>query len=682
MKKRPSKLVAIIQARLGSNRFPKKVLQKIHNQSLIEILYYRLKKSKLLNEIVFAIPKNTQDDELEKAINEMGAQLFRGSEKDVLKRFFDTAKFYDADHIIRITADCPLIDPQMLDSMIGIFLAGNYDYLSNISPPTFPDGFDIEIFTFEMLDLANKKAIKLSDREHVTPIIKSLLANSSYNFVNDKDCSNYRLTIDQKEDLSYMKSLANIDRNIFDYDFKKIMDLVTDNPNLVILNSHYKRNEGTDMGQGQKLYIRAKQIIPGGNMLLSKRPDNFLPDLWPAYFSRSKECYVWDLDGNKFFDMSLMGVGTNILGYSNPKIDKAVKNIITKGISSTLNCPEEVYLAERMLEINPWADMVRFTRTGGELNAISIRVARAATGRDKIAVCGYHGWHDWYLSANLNKGSLDELLLPGLEPKGVPKSLKGTTLPFFYNNIESLEQILDENKNEIAAVKMEVSRNMPPEPGFLEKIRDLTSQNGIVLIFDECTSGFRETFGGLHQKYNINPDIALFSKALGNGYSICSMVGISSVMEAIQSTFISSTFWTERIGPTAAIATLHEMQESNSWSYITELGKFIQKQWSEISDIHNVKISISGIPALSSFSFNYDKSNLYKTYLTQHMLEHGMLASNAIYSSTTHTKENIKPYLNEIYEVFKIIAKCENEELDINSLLKTGEALKGFARLN
>ena len=156
---------------------------------------------------------------------------------------------------------------------------------------------------------------------------------------------------------------------------------------------------------GQKLYEKAKTLIPGGTMLLSKRPEMFLPHHWPSYFSKAKGCEVWDLDGNKYLDMSIMGIGTNTLGYGNEEVDNAVRSVIDKGNMSTLNCPEEVWLAEKLIEINPWADMVRFARTGGEANAIAIRIARAATGKDKVAICGYHGWHDWYLSANLNKAT-------------------------------------------------------------------------------------------------------------------------------------------------------------------------------------------------------------------------------------------------------------------------------------
>ena len=297
-------------------------------------------------------------------------------------------------------------------------------------------------------------------------------------------------------------------------------------------------------------------------MLLSKRAEMYLPQGWPAYFDRTQGCSIWDLDGREFTDMSLMGVGTNILGYSHPDVDQAVLDTVRKGNLSTLNAPEEVYLAEKLIELHPWADMVRYARSGGEICAIAVRIARAATGKDKVAFCGYHGWHDWYLAANLGEDdSLDGHLLPGLDPNGVPRALAGTSIPFQFNNLEQLTNILRSDP-EIGAIYMEVQRSDPPAPGFLEGVRALATQHNAVLIFDECTSGFRRTLGGMHLHYNVEPDLATFGKTLGNGYAITAVIGRESVMQAAQKTFISSTFWTERIGPTAALATLKVMEET------------------------------------------------------------------------------------------------------------------------
>ena len=435
------------------------------------------------------------------------------------------------------------------------------------------------------------------------------------------------------------------------------------------------------MRTGQDLYKKAKTLIPGGTMLLSKRPEMFLPDNWPSYFSKAKGCKIWDLDNNELLDMSIMGIGTNTLGYGHVEVDNAVLETVKKGNMSTLSCPEEVYLAEKLVEMNPWADMVRFARSGGEANSIAIRIARAASGKDKVAICGYHGWHDWYLSANHNAGdTLSGHLLPGLNPLGVPKTLKDTVLPFHYNNFDELLNLVE--KHEIGVIKMEVIRNFGPEDNFLQKVRDLATQKNIVLVFDECTSGFRETFGGIFKKYGVEPDMAMFGKTIGNGYALTAVVGKKSVMEAAQTSFISSTFWTERIGPTAALATLKVMEDIKSWEIITSIGKKIQEGWKSLALNNGLEIDVAGIPALSTYSFKYEHALAYKTLVTQEMLKKNILASTNFYASIAHKDEFIDRYFDELDKVFSTIKKCENQELKIENLLEGPICHSGFKRLN
>ena len=431
---------------------------------------------------------------------------------------------------------------------------------------------------------------------------------------------------------------------------------------------------------GQDLWLRAQRFIPGGNMLLSKRAEMFLPEHWPAYFSRAKGCRVWDLDERELIDMSIMGIGTNLLGYGHPEVDNAVISTVTSGNMSTLNCPEEVWLAERLVAMHPWAEMVRFARSGGEANSIAIRIARAATGRDTVAICGYHGWHDWYLATNLqNDSGLEEHLLPGLEPNGVPRVLAGTVRPFSFNRLDQLEAIA--NTDDLAAVKMEVQRSAPPDPGFLEGVRALCNARGIVLIFDECTSGFRETFGGLHLKYGVDPDMAMFGKALGNGYAITATIGTREVMEAAQSTFISSTFWTERIGPSAALKTLDVMERERSWERVTAIGLELRRQWQELADRHGLSITHNGLPALTGFAIQSENALKYKTLITQEMLKRGYLAGTSCYTSLAHIKDVVDPYLDHLDAVFELIAYCEAGQC-VDELLEGPVCHSGFRRLN
>lgn len=416
-------------------------------------------------------------------------------------------------------------------------------------------------------------------------------------------------------------------------------------------------------------------------MLLSKRAEMFLPEKWPAYYSKAKGCKVWDLDGNEYQDLSIMGIGTNTLGYGHPEVDASVLETVAMGNMSTFNCPEEVYLAERLCDLHPWADMARFARSGGEANAIAIRIARAAANKQTVAFCGYHGWHDWYLSANLGgEGKLAGHLLPGLEPKGVPASLMGTAVPFEYNRLDQLEALIDQY--EIGVIKMEVSRSAPPAPGFLEGVRALADHYGIVLVFDECTSGFRETYGGLHLKYGIEPDLAVFGKALGNGYAITAVLGRRSVMDYAQSTFISSTFWTERIGPTAALATLDVMERERSWEKITSTGTAILARWKEMASIHNLSLDTFGLPAICGFTFHSDKALQYKTYITQEMLKQGYLASNLIFVSTAHDDRVLGGYFAALEPIFAKIKMFEDGIEAVEANIDGPVAHAGFRRLN
>jgi glutamate-1-semialdehyde 2,1-aminomutase len=673
------RIVAIVQARMGSIRLPDKVMKPIGIIPMIEILLKRLNNSKLLNQIILATSTDTRNKPLVEHVESLGFTCQQGSDLDVLERYVQAAEKSKADVIVRITGDCPLVDPVLVDECITRFKETKVDYCANTSPPTFPDGLDIEVIKFSALKKAAQESTKLSHREHVTPYIRELDFFSKSNYSNNEDFSALRWTVDDQEDFDVTsKVFEHFKPNIY-FSWKEVLALYNNQPQLFAANFQTQRNEGEAMKTGQKLWKRAKKIIPGGNMLLSKRPEMFLPNQWPTYFSKAKGCKVWDLDGNEYIDMSIMGIGTNILGYGHEEVDEAVIKTAKSGNMSTLNCPEEVYLAERLVELHQWSDMVRFARSGGEANAIAIRIARAASGRDKVAVCGYHGWHDWYLSANLgNDKGLDGHLLPGLEPNGVPRNLKGSVFPFNYNNFEELEALV--KIHDIGVIKMEVQRSNVPKDNFLKKVRKLATEREIILIFDECTSGFRETFGGLHKKYEIEPDMAMFGKAMGNGYAITAVIGRREIMEAAQSTFISSTFWTERIGPTAALKTLEVMEREKSWKKITETGGEIKNRWQQLADNHELKISHWGIPALTGFTIESKNALAYKTLVTQEMLSKGYLAGNCVYVCTEHSSEILEGYFEGLDKVFSLINECENGR-NVHELLNDGICHSGFKRL-
>ena len=432
--------------------------------------------------------------------------------------------------------------------------------------------------------------------------------------------------------------------------------------------------------KGIKLWNRAKKIIPGGSQLLSKRSEMFLPDQWPSYYKKAKGVEIWDLDDNRFIDMSYMGIGACILGYSDDGVNAAVKKAIDMGSMATLNCYEEVELAELLLKLHPWAGMVRYTRTAGEALAVAVRIARAYSKRDKIAFCGYHGWHDWYLSANLaDDKNLDGHLLPGLEPNGVPRALKGTSIPFNYNKIEELRNIVEKNKD-IGAIMVEPIRHQEPENDFLGNIRKIANEIDVPLIFDEVTSGWRMNAGGIHEKYKVYPDIVVYGKAMGNGFPMSAVVGREEVMDAAQTSFISSTFWTERIGPVAALATINKMIEKNVPDHLCRIGNLISDGWKKLAEEHSLKISVVGIPPLTTFALNYEDSQAFHTLFTQEMLNRGFLTTKSIYTSYSHTKSHVEKYLENVDEVFNTIKEAIEKD-NVCDLLKGPIAHEGFKRL-
>jgi glutamate-1-semialdehyde 2,1-aminomutase len=411
--------------------------------------------------------------------------------------------------------------------------------------------------------------------------------------------------------------------------------------------------------RGQELYRHARRRIPGGTHVFSKRPEVFLPEQWPNYFSWARGVEVWDLDGNVYTDMSHCGIGAAILGYADPDVNAAVHAAVDAGTVSTLNCPEEVELADLLCELHPWADMVRLARSGGEAMAVAIRIARASTGRDTVALCGYHGWFDWYLAANLAEDhALDGQMMPGLEPRGVPRGLRGSAVPFHYNRVEELEAIAHQHQGRLAAIVMEPVRSATPAPGFLERVREIADASGAVLIFDEITVGFRLTTGGTHLVYGVNPDIAVFAKALGNGYPISAVVGRGAVMEAAQSTFISSTNWTERLGPTAALAMLRKHQQQDVARHLIAMGERVRQGWQAAADETGLSIKISGIAPMAYVALEYANAQALHTLFTQLMLDHGFLAGPAFYAMFAHQETHVERYLAVVHEVFGVLAQA------------------------
>jgi len=450
-------------------------------------------------------------------------------------------------------------------------------------------------------------------------------------------------------------------------------------------NHTSRSSSGPDwsQGTGQRLYRHAKSRIPGGTQLLSKRPEMFLPELWPAYYQKAVGAEVWDLDGNRFLDFTHNGTGSCLLGYADPDVNAAVKAVIDTGSMATLNAPEEVELADLLCELHPWAEMVRYARSGGEAMAIAVRLARAVSGRDKIAFCGYHGWSDWYLAANLAESSaLDGHLLPGLSPRGVPRVLQKTALAFRYNDLAGLEQIMAENKDQVAAIVMEPIRSEMPQPHFLEGVRAIADTHSAVLVMDEITAGFRVAAGGAHLVLGVTPDLAVFAKGISNGYPMAAIIGRSKYMNAAQETFVSSTYWTERVGPAAALATIKKHRQVGLQDLLAERGARVRQIWTHAAAKTNIKVATSGMAPLPAFAFDHPETLALKTLFTQKLLERGYLGSTSVYLTYAHTPALLGQYESAVISVFSEISDLiKDSSRSIASQLQGPVAHSGFTRL-
>lgn len=680
--------VAIIQARMGSSRLPGKVLLEVAGRPILELVVERVLKAERVDSVVVATSTNVRDKAIVSFCREAGYPCFLGDEHDVLDRYYQTALLSSADVIVRITADCPLVDPGVIDQVVGALADGVFDYASNVLPPTFPDGLDVEALSASTLEKLWRETTHEQHREHVTSYItEQPHLFKSINVEHTTDLSALRWTVDHPQDIDYLRRLANF-VEVRDASWLTILEAVKTNPELRQDSSGAVRDEGyhssrEQNGTGQKLYAYAKRNrIPGGTQLLSKRPELLLPDQWPAYYHKAQGASIWDLDGNHFFDLTSNGVGSCVLGYADPEVNHAVHCAVEDGSMTTLNPPQEVYLADVLCELHPWATRVRYCRTGGEAMAIAVRIARASTKKNKVIVFGYHGWSDWYLSANLsNPEALDSLLLSGLRVYGVPEQLKGTNYAFAPDKMDALEEYLNKNPEDLAAIIVEPFRGGPINEDFLRRVQLLCNKHQAVFIIDEITGGFRLCAGGSHLTLEgVQPDIAVLAKGMSNGFAMAAIIGKDQVMDIAEECFISSTYWTERIGPTAALATIAKYRRELVHEHQREVGGYFIKLLQEISSVSQIEISISGMESLIYFSFDEDPTRTYQTYFIQEMLQAGFLASLAFYPTLAHEKPLIDRYAEEATKVLKRLRSFKDVG-EVEANLRGPVVHKGFRRL-
>lgn len=435
--------------------------------------------------------------------------------------------------------------------------------------------------------------------------------------------------------------------------------------------------------KSMSLYQRALKLIPGGTQLVSRRPQRYANGVSPIYWTRAKGARLWDVDGHEYIDW-VSGIAAIILGYCDDAVDDAVREQIGRGTMTSINHELEIELAEELCRTIPCAEMVRYAKCGGEACAIAVRIARGATGRDKILFCGYHGWHDWYLAANLDAdANLNAHLFPGIEPIGVPRVLAGTAIPFPFGDLVALGQLLDDHRGHVAAVIMEPLRSELPPEGYLAGVRKLCDERGVVLIFDEVSCGFRTRIGGIQELVGVTPDMAVFAKSISNGYPMGAVVGKRHVMEAAATMFISSTYWSDCIGLAAALTTIRELRRREVPAYLDRLGRELAQRLNAVAAETGMQVKCSGLAVHPHLAFQVDdeatKKKLATLYI-QEMAKRGCHGYASFYLNAAQGPAEVEQTIAAAREVFTLL----REGLDrgrLDALLECDLTQDAFRRL-
>lgn len=570
-----TRYVAIIQARMGSSRLPKKALLPLGSSTVLGVMVERIKAANKLNDIVIATTSLVDDDPIFEAGQKLGVHVFRGEETDVLKRFVGAAKAYQADVIVRLTGDCPLADAALIDEAIGQFDRAGYDYFSNVVERSFPDGLDIEIFTRDALTRADREGKDLWHREHVTTYMRTGTALKYptgqfkiSHFHADADFQHLRWTLDSSEDYEFLSAL--FDNDVQQMHWKEIVSLLTRRPDLLMWNRGITKRENSTnkLDESHHGYAnsishlnRALKTIPVGSQTFSKSYLGWVLGNAPLYAKFGKGAIITDIDDNTYIDymMALLPV---VLGYADPAVDAAVVRQLEQGVSLSMPGELETQLAEKLIELIPCAEMVRFGKNGSDATSAAVRLARAYTGREKVVVCGYHGWHDWYIGTTAKHN-------------GVPNAVRELSLTVPFNDAEALKDLLVLHGHEIAALIIEPTGKIIPEKDYLKNIRSLCDHHGVILIFDEVISGFRVNLGGAQAEYGVTPDLAAFGKAMANGYPLSALVGRQDIMSRMETIFFSATFGGELSAIAASLATIDKLEKTDAIARIRQTGQTI-----------------------------------------------------------------------------------------------------------
>lgn len=668
------KVVAVIQARMNSERLPGKVLQEIAGEAMLAHVVRRVRGAKTISQVVVATSQGVADDPVHLFCETNGIAVFRGSEEDVLDRYYQAAKKFQADVVVRVTADCPLCDPAVIDKVVGTYLENDCDYAANTLQFTYPDGLDTEVFSFSALERAWREAEKKSDREHVTPYLyqSGKFRVAAVECESPLPLDHLRWTVDEAKDREFVEAVYQRLGGEKNAGWQKVLQILEREPDLIRINQSGIRNEGFYKGLMKEppvppkarslknslaLKEKAARLIPSLSQTFSKGPTQFVQGVAPVFLERGEGARVWDVDGNEYIDFA-MALGPVILGHNYPAVVEAAYEQMKKGTTFSLPHPLECEVAEMLTELIPCAEMIRFGKNGSDVTAGAVRAARAATGREIIACCGYHGWQDWYIGTTTRR-------------RGVPAAVCELTKPFRYNNIQSLEKIFSENPGKVAGVIMEPVGLEGPQNNFLQNVAALTRREGALLIFDEMLTGFRLSLGGAQEYFGVTPDLACFGKACANGFPLSIVAGPKEIMNLFDEIFFSFTFGGEAVSLAAAKATLTEMRQKNVIRHLWTMGQKLKDGCNVLAKEYGVGsiVECAGFAPRTVVNFkgrSAAESLLYKSLFQQECLKRGILFTddhNICYTlGEGEVDETLRVY-RTVMEIFSAaVAKGEVEK--------------------
>lgn len=648
--------IVIIQARMTSSRLPGKMLLPIKTKPAIEWVIDSTKQIKGIDKIVLATSGESTDDVLANFCTNKGIECFRGNLNNVLQRFYDAATKYNASNIIRITGDCTFLDPDICSGILYMLQDGGYDYVSNALNPTFPDGLDCEAFTMQTLRNIYKKSEGELFTEHVTTYINynRSLFNIGHYTSPLNGLAKHRWTLDTQADYEFLCSVAShLEEGVVPR-YTEILNILKKNPKILAVNNHHTRNEGLEKAvniaklnpknptfrASSDLLARSEQVIPLGSQTFSKSKTAYSPGYAPLFATHGSGGRIWDVDGNMYVDL-VNGLMPNVLGYADPDIDWAIKQQLNNGITLSLATDLEIRLAEKLVELIPCAEKVRFAKNGSDATSGCIRLARAYTGRDKVIACGYHGWHDWYISTTtLNKG--------------IPKAVSDLSYSVPYNDLNAVEELLNQHKGEFAAMILEPMNYYPPQENYLQDLKALLHKHNTLLVFDEVITGFRFSLGGAQEFFGVTPDLASFGKSMGNGMPISAIVGSNEVMKTMENIFFSGTFGGETLSIAASLAVIDKMEKEPVIKTLWDIGKVLRDQLKIIISKYELDqvVNLLGHDVWMTTVFkNYQDSSMHaiRSFILHEMYKQGILTLGSHNLCYAHRGEDIS-YILSAYE--------------------------------